>query len=150
MDNIHDLKLNETIHIDNGTFIIRVPGYWVYVFKNGSSQKIPYSTEFNNKKPKILTKELLTLIISSYLNIPNDFYYQKTKKGKRAEGKKILVKILYENLNMKYDKIASFMRYKTHAAPLAALKRMNEILMFDTEYKRDYKEILRQLLKYKE
>ena len=52
---IYDLKLHETLELDDDITIIRVPGGWIYTYysdyynqhKTSSMVFVPYSLEFN-------------------------------------------------------------------------------------------------------
>lgn len=147
-DNIHYLRLNESIKLTNGIEITRVPGYWIYMLPNGSSEKIEINSEFSKKGNTRITKEKVALMMADRLKLDAKFYLNKTTNKHKTRAKRILVKILYENLNLTHYEIAEFLEYVSHSGSVQSLQTTNAAIQTDARLKQDYQDILRLVLRY--
>jgi hypothetical protein len=44
---LYTMKLHETVRVNNqGIYVIRVPGGWLYVYSGNSVQFVPFNNEF--------------------------------------------------------------------------------------------------------
>jgi hypothetical protein len=148
-DDIHYLRLNESMKLANGTEIIRVPGYWIYMLPNGSSEKIEINSEFSKSEEKRLTKEIVVSIMADNFNLDVKFYLNKTTNKQKTIAKKILIKILYDKLSLTHEEIAKFLNYSAHGSSVRALQTINREMQYDTELRKDYNYMLRSVQRYK-
>ena len=51
--NIYNLKLHEEMHFENGRFVMRVPGGWIYKFYNANTIAFPDSKKIQTHTHKI-------------------------------------------------------------------------------------------------
>lgn len=53
---LFNMKLHETLVINSNLEILRIPGGWIYNFKNNGTCRVPFSLEF--KEIRMLNKTI--------------------------------------------------------------------------------------------
>jgi hypothetical protein len=153
MVTIFNIGLNESIILEDGTKILRVPDHWIYIFPGGATEKIPFSYDLSTYKRKKFSKETMAKLVSDYYNLPEGFYKERNRKGNRPKAKRILVRLLYDNLKMNHYDIAVFIGYRHHSSSVLGLKEHKREIQDPTslgkKIKQEYEDIYREYLKYR-
>lgn len=146
MRELYTMSLHETIKLDSGIEILRVPGYWIYTLPNGNSIKIEFDTEFeySGQRTKLTSKEIINYV-ARYFDLNTGFLKFKSREGNMPRAKAILVNIFDDILKYNRSHTMKIMYYKTKPSVIGTIKAFKNWHDTDKSFKRDYENILNGL-----
>jgi len=142
MKTIYELELHEQLIVNATIQVLRVPGGWLYMLPNKQPVLVQYDSKFEfYGKIKNSVPAQIEYAIKEYFKLPKDFLSSKSREGDIPIAKKFMMKIMYDQLELKHWLIAEYL-HMNRTSVTNGLMQINRLLSLKKNINNQYNEVL--------
>jgi len=146
MKTVYNIKLHESLIINENIQVLRVPGGWIYTLPDKSPVLIDFSSEFQFTDIKRNVDPLIVIeVVRQYFNLHQNFIKIFNRYGNIPLAKKFIVDILMNYSSLNYVQVAELMNYKSVSSVVHARKTLNNLIFSDKTIEIQFTEVLKAL-----